>query len=87
MQQKQMLQALLIQDSEGMSVFIQIAYSLWIRKMKRVRKGLAMEPEWIRVFFHRVNGPYGTAITSDGRIVADFITAGTLSGNVVRGEK
>ena len=34
-----------------------------------------------------VNGPYGTAITSDGRIVADFITAGTLSGNVVRGEK
>ena len=46
-----------------------------------------MEPEWIRVFFHRVNGPYGTAITSDGRIVADFITAGTLSGNVVRGEK
>ncbi|PGU11087.1 endopeptidase [Bacillus cereus] len=32
-----------------------------------------------------VNGPYGTAITSDGRIVADFITAGTLSGNVVRG--
>ncbi|ANS45927.1 endopeptidase [Bacillus thuringiensis] len=32
-----------------------------------------------------VNGPYGTAITSDGRIVADFITAGTLSGNLVRG--
>ncbi|HDR8152809.1 TPA: phage tail protein [Bacillus cereus] len=32
-----------------------------------------------------VNGPYGTAITSDGRIVADFITAGTLSGNFVRG--
>ncbi|MEW4236897.1 phage tail spike protein [Bacillus thuringiensis] len=32
-----------------------------------------------------VNGPYGTAITSDGRIVADYITAGTLSGNLVRG--
>ncbi|PEA97950.1 endopeptidase [Bacillus cereus] len=32
-----------------------------------------------------VNGPYGTAITSDGRIVADFITAGTLSGDFVRG--
>ncbi|MBJ8093163.1 phage tail spike protein [Bacillus cereus] len=32
-----------------------------------------------------VNGPYGTAITSDGRIVADFITAGTLSGNLIRG--
>ncbi|HDR6244491.1 TPA: phage tail protein [Bacillus cereus] len=32
-----------------------------------------------------VNGPYGTAITSDGRIVADFITAGTLSGNLVQG--
>ncbi len=32
-----------------------------------------------------VNGPYGTAITSDGRIVADFITAGTLSGNFVQG--
>ncbi|MED1382062.1 phage tail spike protein [Bacillus mycoides] len=32
-----------------------------------------------------VNGPYGTAITKDGRIVADFITAGTLSGNLVQG--
>ncbi|TKA02509.1 endopeptidase [Bacillus thuringiensis] len=32
-----------------------------------------------------LNGPYGTAITSDGRIVADFITAGTLSGNLVQG--
>ncbi|MED1637476.1 phage tail spike protein [Bacillus thuringiensis] len=32
-----------------------------------------------------VNGPYGIAITSDGRIVADFITAGTLSGNLVQG--
>ncbi|MFN6794171.1 phage tail spike protein [Bacillus sp. TD11] len=32
-----------------------------------------------------VHGPYGTAITSDGRIVADFITAGTLSGNLVQG--
>ncbi|MGA6637187.1 endopeptidase, partial [Bacillus bombysepticus] len=32
-----------------------------------------------------VNGPYGTAITNDGRIVADFITAGTLSGNLVQG--
>ncbi|WP_406622159.1 phage tail spike protein [Bacillus sp. PPSBB_2] len=32
-----------------------------------------------------VNGPYGTAITSDGRIVADFITAGILSGNLVQG--
>lgn len=27
-----------------------------------------------------VNGPYNTAITMDGAIVADFITAGTLSG-------
>ncbi|EOO36951.1 phage minor structural protein [Bacillus cereus VD133] len=35
--------------------------------------------------FTGVNGPYGTAITSDGRIVADFITAGTLSGNLVQG--
>ncbi|MED2933428.1 phage tail spike protein [Bacillus wiedmannii] len=26
-----------------------------------------------------INGPYGTAITKDGRIVADFITAGTLN--------
>ncbi|WP_367899812.1 phage tail spike protein [Bacillus pseudomycoides] len=32
-----------------------------------------------------INGPYGTAITMDGRIVADFITAGTLSGNLIRG--
>ena len=32
-----------------------------------------------------VNGPYGIAITSDGRIVADFITAGTFSGNLMKG--
>ncbi len=32
-----------------------------------------------------INGPYETAITNDGRIVADFITAGTLTGNLVRG--
>ncbi|WP_267418855.1 phage tail spike protein [Bacillus sp. GC_Bacil_1] len=32
-----------------------------------------------------INGPYNTAITMDGRIVADFITAGTLNGNLVRG--
>ncbi|MFJ1143329.1 hypothetical protein ACIKK6_22700, partial [Bacillus thuringiensis] len=32
-----------------------------------------------------VNEPYGTVITSDGRIVAVFITAGTLSGNFVQG--
>lgn len=30
------------------------------------------------------NGEYETAITADGRIVADFITAGTLSGDRVR---
>lgn len=30
------------------------------------------------------DGTYGTAITSDGRIVADFITAGVLSGNLVK---
>lgn len=29
-------------------------------------------------------GPYGLAMTADGEIVADFITAGTLSGNRVR---
>lgn len=28
-------------------------------------------------------GPYSTAITSDGKIVADFITAGTLNGSVI----
>lgn len=32
-----------------------------------------------------INGPYETAITNDGRIVADFITSGTLTGNLVRG--
>lgn len=32
-----------------------------------------------------VNGPYGTAITRDGRIVADFITAGKLTGDIIRG--
>lgn len=31
-----------------------------------------------------VNGPYGTAITQDGAIVADFITAGTLQGIKIR---
>lgn len=30
------------------------------------------------------NGPYDTAITQDGAIVADFITAGTMSANLVR---
>ena len=30
------------------------------------------------------NGPYDTAITQDGAIVADFITAGTMSANMVR---
>ena len=31
-----------------------------------------------------VNGPYETAITMDGAIVANFITAGTLSANIIR---
>ena len=31
-----------------------------------------------------VNGPYTTAITQNGAIVADFITAGTMTGNRVR---
>lgn len=31
------------------------------------------------------NGPYTTAITQDGRIVADFITAGTLNANIIHG--
>lgn len=29
-------------------------------------------------------GPYGTAITQDGAIVADFITTGTLNANLIR---
>jgi phage minor structural protein len=29
-------------------------------------------------------GPYGTAITSDGQIVADYITAGTLNGDLIQ---
>lgn len=29
-------------------------------------------------------GPYGTAITSDGQIVADYITAGTLNGDLIK---
>lgn len=29
------------------------------------------------------SGTYGTAITSDGKIVADFITAGTLNGDLI----
>lgn len=30
------------------------------------------------------NGEFGTAITADGSIVADFITAGTLNGGIIR---
>ena len=30
------------------------------------------------------NGPYGLAMTADGAIVADFITAGTLTANLIR---
>lgn len=30
------------------------------------------------------NGSYGVAITHDGKIVADYITAGTLSGNIIK---
>jgi len=30
------------------------------------------------------NGPYETAITSDGEIVADFITSGTLVANIIK---
>jgi len=30
------------------------------------------------------NGPYETAITSDGAIVADFITSGTLIANIIK---
>ena len=30
------------------------------------------------------NGPYSTAITQDGAIVADFITAGTFNGNLIK---
>lgn len=33
---------------------------------------------------HGINGPYGLAITMDGRIVADFITTGTLSADVIK---
>lgn len=31
-----------------------------------------------------VNGPYGTAITMNGAIVADFITAGTINANLIK---
>ena len=30
------------------------------------------------------SGPYNTAVTNDGKIVADFITAGILNANVIR---
>lgn len=30
------------------------------------------------------DGPYGTAITQDGQIVADYITAGTMDANLMR---
>lgn len=29
-------------------------------------------------------GPYGTAITADGKIVADFVTTGTLNANLIK---
>lgn len=31
------------------------------------------------------DGPYETAITQDGAIVADFITAGTMAANIIKG--
>ena len=34
---------------------------------------------------HGYNGPYETAITQDGAIVADFITAGTMLANIIHG--
>lgn len=33
---------------------------------------------------HGVNGPFQTAITMDGKIVADFIQAGTMSANYIK---
>lgn len=33
---------------------------------------------------HGYNGPYALAMTQDGQIVADFITAGTINANLVR---
>ena len=33
---------------------------------------------------HGYNGPYETAITADGAIVADFITSGTLVANIIK---
>lgn len=33
---------------------------------------------------HGYNGPYETAITADGQIVADFITAGSLVANIIK---
>ena len=33
---------------------------------------------------HGYNGPYETAITSDGSIVANFITSGTLIANIIK---
>ena len=30
------------------------------------------------------NGPFGVAITIDGQIVADYITAGTLSADLIQ---
>lgn len=36
-------------------------------------------------FFHNgYNGPYETAITADGQIVADFITSGSLVANIIK---
>lgn len=32
-----------------------------------------------------VNGPFSTAINMDGQIVASFITAGTMSANIIKG--
>ncbi|MEK4745890.1 phage tail spike protein [Bacillus sp. FSL R9-9481] len=32
-----------------------------------------------------INGPYGLAMTMDGRIVADFITAGKMNANIIKG--
>ena len=33
---------------------------------------------------HGYNGPFETAVTADGQIVADFITSGTLVANIIK---
>ncbi len=47
-------------------------------------KGWQWNVNGLGYFSNGINGPYKTAITMDGQIVADFITAGSMTANIIK---